>query len=218
MLLKWQRGELEDAVLGDSDPTEEGANGDSETEEEYTLYVTNPFFRLWNIHSRCLRRMEKIEDHYSALGVRSLFETHPRLEEYLRRTTDKKLITKVCCSPGGLAHPVVSRLTLHLFQISKAMSSKRAVHTTNVGQDILQYLQPTSEVSLGLNLPGGPTKKERGLNSHITARFLIPRQHLSAFEDDPDRFITVPTTPHLQLTTTHTASSANSRVKTQSGP
>ena len=46
--------------------------------------------------------MEKIEDHYASLGVKLLFETHPRLEDYLRAHSDGKLITKVRCSPVDL--------------------------------------------------------------------------------------------------------------------
>jgi len=94
----------------------------------------------------------------------------------------------------GPIHPVVSRLKLHPSQISKAVSAKRAVNTTNVSQDIFQYLQPSNEISLGINIPACLPKTERGLNSHITARFLIPRQHLTAFEKDPDRSVTLYTT------------------------
>jgi len=48
MLLKWQRGGLEDAALGDSDSDEGpgGDNGNDETEEQYTSYVPNQSLRL----------------------------------------------------------------------------------------------------------------------------------------------------------------------------
>ena len=75
-------------------------------------------------------------------------------------------------------------------QISAAATSKRAVHTTYIQQDILQYLKPSNEVDLGFKIPGGLSKEQRGLENHLTARFLIPRQHLNAFEEDPDGSVT----------------------------
>jgi len=78
---------------------------------------------------------------------------------------------------------------LHI-QISTAGANQRSVHTTNVQQDILQYLRPSSTEGLGFEIPASLPKDKRGLESHITARFLIPRRHLEAFEADPDRYIT----------------------------
>lgn len=72
-------------------------------------------------------------------------------------------------------------------QISKSATNQRAIHTTYIQQDILQYLQPSKTEGLGISIPGALTKEERGLENHATARFLIPRQHLEAFENDPDR-------------------------------
>lgn len=64
----------------------------------------------------------------------------------------------------------------------------RAVHTTHVKQDILQYLHPSNtEQLVGIAVPASLPRAERGLENHATAWFLIPRQHLDAFERDPDR-------------------------------
>jgi hypothetical protein len=54
-------------------------------------------------------------------------------------------------------------------------------------------------------MPTNLSKDERGLENHATARFLIPRQHLDAFEKDPDRFVTPhhTTPPSPQLTPPH---------------
>jgi hypothetical protein len=79
-------------------------------------------------------------------------------------------------------------------QISSTAANARAVHTTSIQQDALQYLRPSNEAKLGFDMPTNLSKDERGLENHATARFLIPRQHLDAFEKDPDRFVT----PHHQ--------------------
>jgi hypothetical protein len=72
-------------------------------------------------------------------------------------------------------------------QVSTAATNQRAIHTTYIQQEILQFLQPSNEESLGFNIPANLPKEERGMESHITARFLIPRQHLDAFEKEPER-------------------------------
>jgi hypothetical protein len=74
-------------------------------------------------------------------------------------------------------------------QISHAAGNQRSIHGTYINPDILLYLQPSREQSLGLSIPASLSREERGLGSHITARFLIPRQHLDMFERDPDRFV-----------------------------
>ena len=80
--------------------------------------------------------------------------------------------------------------SIHI-QISELAMDKRVQHTYNVQHDILQYLQPSKAEPLGLEVPAILGKEERGLNSHITARFLIPRQHLEAFESDPEGYATL---------------------------
>jgi len=72
--------------------------------------------------------------------------------------------------------------------MSRAATNQRAVHTTSIQQEILQYLQPSSTDNLGIIIPGSLSKEERGLQNHATARFLIPRQHLEAFENDPNSY------------------------------
>jgi hypothetical protein len=84
--------------------------------------------------------------------------------------------------------PSVIHITLT--QISSGATGKRTVHTTYIQQEIFQYLQPSNEASLGLIIPTTLPKEERGLENHITARFLIPRQYLEAFERDPERSVT----------------------------
>ena len=64
-------------------------------------------------------------------------------------------------------------------------TARRGTHTHGVKNEILRYLQPKKDVH-SLSMQSNLAKEERGLNSHITARFLIPRQHLEAFESNPD--------------------------------
>lgn len=74
--------------------------------------------------------------------------------------------------------------------MSDVALAQRAVHTTYIQQEILQFLQPSNVQRLDLDVPAALPREERGLVSHITARFLIPRQHLDAFEKDPDGYVT----------------------------
>jgi len=89
-----------------------------------------------------------------------------------------------------LIHTSPSPIHITLTQISSGATGKRTVHTTYIQQEILHYLQPSNEVSLGLIIPATLPKEERGLGNHITARFLIPWQYLEAFEKDPERSVT----------------------------
>ena len=41
--------------------------------------------------------------------------------------------------------------------------------------------------------------EDRGLGSNLTARFLIPHQHLDAFEKDPDRWALVCSKTHYSF-------------------
>jgi len=65
-------------------------------------------------------------------------------------------------------------------------TAQRGIHTNSIKNEVLGFLQPGDE-ALGFPIQSSLTKAERGLNNHLTARFLIPRQHLEAFERDPDR-------------------------------
>ena len=73
--------------------------------------------------------------------------------------------------------------------MSEGATNKRAVDTNKVVNHILQYLQPSPEHTLGIAVPSSLPKEQRGLEHHITGRFLIPRQHLDAFEKDPARSV-----------------------------
>ena len=67
-------------------------------------------------------------------------------------------------------------------------TSQQSLHTNSIKNKILSYLEPSSTESLGYKIAINLQKADRGLNSHATARFLIPHQHLQAFEMDPDRY------------------------------
>lgn len=73
--------------------------------------------------------------------------------------------------------------------MSKAASQLRTTHTNSATSDILQYLQPSNGDRLGIVIPASLPKEQRGLGSHATARFLIPRKHLNMFDADPDRYV-----------------------------
>lgn len=74
--------------------------------------------------------------------------------------------------------------------MSSAGVNQRSVHITYIQQEILQFLHPSNTQRLDLDVPARLSREERGLSSHITARFLVPRQHLDAFEEDPDGYVT----------------------------
>ena len=74
--------------------------------------------------------------------------------------------------------------------MSDVVLAQRAVHTTYIQQEILQFLQLSNVQRLDLDIPAALPREERGLVSHITTRFLIPREHLDAFEKDPDQYVT----------------------------
>jgi hypothetical protein len=132
------------------------------------------------------RRIERLTQHYSALGVTTLFEHLPRLETYLSDAFDDKLTSEVC--PPFIT-PQPPYTDTGPIQLAKAMANQRAIHTTASRQDVLQYLQPSKDMELGIAIPSSLPQGERGLESHITARFLIPRQHLNTFENDPARSV-----------------------------
>ena len=71
-------------------------------------------------------------------------------------------------------------------QMSTVASNQHSVHATYIQQDIFQYLRPSNTESFGIEIPACLPREERGLASHITAQFLVPRQYLDAFEKDPD--------------------------------
>ena len=78
----------------------------------------------------------------------------------------------------------------------------RAVHSTYVQQGVLQYLHPSNtQLLVGVAIPPSLPKEDRGLGSNLTARFLIPRQHLDAFEKDPDRWDPVRSKTHYSSST-----------------
>ena len=135
------------------------------------------------------RRIEKIERYYSSLGVDLLFKHHPKLEEYLRQSFDDGLVGLVRLPSYDSTISGFCPLTLDHTQMSAAASNQHSVHATYIQQDIFQYLRPSNTVSLGFEVPASLPREERGLASHITARFLIPRQHLDAFEKDPNGFV-----------------------------
>ena len=74
--------------------------------------------------------------------------------------------------------------------MSNAGLNQRSVHITYIQQEILQFLHPSNTQRLNLDVPARLSREERGLASHVTARFLVPRQHLDAFEEDPDGYVT----------------------------
>jgi hypothetical protein len=137
-----------------------------------------------------LRRIGKIEMHYSLLSVEYLFERHPRLEEYLKEDFDDKLVAGVRLASHNSTLLGLGYTDAVHTQMSTAATNQRATHTTYIQQEVLQYLQPSNAESLGFDIPANLSKEERGLEAHVTARFLIPRQHLEAFEKDPDRYVT----------------------------
>src|SRR5882762_5044576 len=81
-------------------------------------------------------------------------------------------------------------------QLSGSATDRHTIHTNSVGSDILKYLQPSNKDSLGLEVPTVLPREMQGLHSHITAQFLIPRQHLDAFEESPDRYTTLLSDTH----------------------
>lgn len=66
------------------------------------------------------------------------------------------------------------------------MATQARVNGTSAVRDvILQYLQPSEGHDLGIAIPVTLPKESRGMEHNATARFLIPRKHLDAFEADP---------------------------------
>lgn len=83
-------------------------------------------------------------------------------------------------------------------------TGQRGIHTNSIKNEILGYLEPSSTEGLGYKIQLHLPKVERGLENHLTARFLVPRQHLEAFENDPDRYtIQQPLSDHSPASTQH---------------
>ena len=102
MLLAWQKSELEDFVLSDSDCDDgDESNSDGEptvkygTEEEYILYVPPPCSIANRLQTHLSRRMERVQTHYMVLGVETLFSHNPKLQEHLVAKYDGKLVASV---------------------------------------------------------------------------------------------------------------------------
>jgi hypothetical protein len=141
--------------------------------------------------------MERIQTYYSALGVRTLFEHHPELEEHLMKGKDDRLVAAVGPSANHTTLPALTASAMTPSQISNAAANQRSIHTSHLQQDVLLYLQPSGKDGLGHNIPSSLSREEQGLGCHLTARFLVPRQHLDAFETDPDRSVL----PHQRIHT-----------------
>jgi len=142
-----------------------------------------------SLTSSWARRIAKIERYYSSLGVNLPFKHHPKLEEYLKQSFDDKLVGLVCLPSYILTIPSLHMLMIDHTQMSAAASNQHSVHATYIQQDIFQYLWPSNTESLSLEVPASLPREEQGLASHIIAQFLIPHQHLNAFEKDPDGYV-----------------------------
>lgn len=62
------------------------------------------------------------------------------------------------------------------------MSKTRASHTKSIHDEILTYLKPSEDVTFTFEVPAYLPRDKRGMESHATARFLVPRRHLDAYE------------------------------------
>ena len=124
--------------------------------------------------------------HYASKCLIALFENEPKLAQYLDENEDEKLVNEVWpVSPSARPlHPMAP--LMHPFQMSLAASNQHSVHSTYIRSEILKYLQPSSDVDLGILMPSNLSCEMRGLNHKMTARFLIPRRLLEAFEASPD--------------------------------
>jgi hypothetical protein len=121
-----------------------------------------------------------------ALSAEILFNRHPELEAYLSSKFEDKLVSEVSPSVDGAIHTVM----MSTLQMARSAANHRAVHSTHAQQYILQCLQPSKTEPLDINVPPSLFRDERGLNHHVTARFLIPRQHLDEYERDPEGYAT----------------------------
>ena len=74
-------------------------------------------------------------------------------------------------------------------EIGNEAASQCGTHVNSIKHKILSFIQPSDKETLGLEVPAHLSKDKRKLNNKITARFLIPHQHLDAFEGDPLRFV-----------------------------
>ena len=115
MLLAWQKGQLDEAALSDSDCDEEGSDDEGEpkaryaTEEQYKTCVpllARLPIRQYAAEMHWHRRMKRLETHYSALSVEVLFKTHPDLRDYLEKGFDDDLVSEVRLSSCTSTSPV----------------------------------------------------------------------------------------------------------------
>jgi hypothetical protein len=61
----------------------------------------------------------------------------------------------------------------------------RSTDVFNMKEDIFSLIQPSQKEPLDFDIPAHLRKENRGLHHILTARFLIPREHLDAFEESP---------------------------------
>ena len=113
MFTHWRSGGLEDTALSDSDHEDrEGDDGNGEltdgytTHKDYEAYVPqSTHHSVPGIEELWARRIGRIEQHYSSLSIDTLFQHHPKLEEYLKECYDEDLVNKVdlfCTPPWSL--------------------------------------------------------------------------------------------------------------------
>lgn len=73
--------------------------------------------------------------------------------------------------------------------MTSAATHVQTQDTKKVNLDIFGFLQPSDKIDLGVTIPHSLPKARRGLENYATARFLIPRKHLDAFEQDPKGYV-----------------------------
>ena len=76
---------------------------------------------------------------------------------------------------------------VYLLQMSSHVSKTRANHTNNIRDEILTYLKPSDSTTYTFEIPANLPKDKRGMENHVTARFLIPRRHLDEYEAGQQR-------------------------------
>jgi hypothetical protein len=136
--------------------------------------------------------MNRVQLHYASKCLIALFEDEPKLAQYLDENDDGKLINDVwpACLFVESLHSNIPPNDPSI-QLSLAASNQRSLHSTYMRSEILGYLQPSPDVDLGILMPSNLPSEMRGLNHKMTARFLIPRRLLEAFEANPDMYVLV---------------------------